>query len=144
MSLRQRRLPWKEDAFFVYIDREVTLDKGVRIERQGRPLSIRRVTLEESFDEVATSYLPVLRKIAENIGELPSWVDKEDVLSEMLCGLWRVWKSGKLKDASHSYILKNCWFFAKNYLNRQALLFHPDTFLKAFSPLQWRIFCAVV
>lgn len=74
--------------------------------------------MEENFEQIVKSYLPALRKMVKNIGELPGWVDKEDILSEMLCHVWQAWKNGYFEGKSRSYVLKSCWFVAKNYLRK--------------------------
>lgn len=72
--------------------------------------------MDQNFKQWISPFLPILYKISGNIGKLPQWVDREDIVSHMLFDLWKKWEKGKLDDKTTSYIFRSCWFAAQNYL----------------------------
>jgi len=74
--------------------------------------------MPEDFEQWVSPFLPTLSIMAERIGKLPLWMDKEDLLSQMVLDLWEKWKRGDLQDKTPSYIFRSCWFAAQNYLRK--------------------------
>jgi len=71
--------------------------------------------MRQDFNQWVSPFLPTLYTISGKIGKLPQWVDREDVVSQMLFDLWEKWKRGELQNKPTSYIFRNCWFAAQNY-----------------------------
>ena len=74
--------------------------------------------MPKDFKQWVNPFLPTLRKISGRIGKIPLWMDKEDLLSQMVLDLWEKWRRGDLRDKTASYIFRSCWFAAQNYLRK--------------------------
>lgn len=69
-----------------------------------------------NFKEIYQKYHNELERIAYRTGELPAYLDRADLVEEMVVHLWQEWRKGHLKDKTESYILQGCWFHLRNYL----------------------------
>lgn len=70
---------------------------------------------EDTFKNLASS----IRQIARGFGNLPPHLDADDLAMEMFYHLWGMWKRGRIKDKTRSFILQGCKFHALNYLRKR-------------------------
>ncbi len=61
--------------------------------------------MRQDFNQWVSPFLPTLYTISGKIGKLPQWVDREDVVSQMLFDLWGKWKRGELQNKPTSYMV---------------------------------------
>ena len=68
------------------------------------------------FESYLNKIVPDLEKIAMKYNSHRTYLDKEDLLSEMVLHLFKEYKNGNLIDKTKSYIIQSCYFYLLNFL----------------------------